>query len=99
MDFEQEEFDINCKCGKGYNWDEHIEGKCKPENPEAVKKFLSGLDMPDEMLKIETAYFIECECGKKLIAAEVLEMCEPDENGFSDSAYLTLSFSGEEDDD
>lgn len=96
---DQEELDVNCKCGKGYNWDEHIDGTMPPENPEFVKWFLRKLDAPDEFMKIEKAYHIDCDCGNKFVVAEVLEMCEPDENGFSDSAYLTLSFSSDEDEE
>ena len=53
MSIEQEGFDATCTCGKVYNWDEHIDGLCKLENPEFVKNLLLKIGMPDEILKIK----------------------------------------------
>lgn len=85
-------YDVECsECGKGYNW-EDIDGKYPPKNPDFVKKLLTQYGFPDEMKKIAKAFYIKCECGKTMVVAEVLEMCEPDKIGFSDSAYLAISF-------
>lgn len=95
----EQEFDVNCaQCKKGYNWEEHIDGIMPPENPEFVKALLKKLDAPDEFMKIEKAYHIDCNCGNKFVVAEVMEMCEPDENGYSAPAYMAISFSPEGED-
>lgn len=96
-----EEFDVNCsKCEKGYNW-EDVNGKFQPvEKIEQLIENLKILGLPDGFLKIERAFQVKCPCGTPIIIAEILEACEPDEDGYSAPAYLALSFgkSGEESD-
>ena len=89
----EHEFDAKCSvCNKGFNW-EDIDGKQEPFDIEKMIWILRRFGAPKVFRKVSRAYSFDCECGNHLIMAEILEACEPDENGFKDSAYVLASIS------
>lgn len=89
------ETSLHCPhCQKEFTWDE-IRKEGEPADIEGMLNFLkrqTGEYFED--WNIMEAYFFECACGRGFVVAEVPDACNPDENGNTAPAYLTLGLHG-----
>ncbi|KLU61730.1 hypothetical protein CEB3_c19090 [Peptococcaceae bacterium CEB3] len=89
-----DEAEICCSCGAEFTWEE-VKAKGQPADVEGMLNFLerqTGESFED--WNITEAYFHECACGRGFVVAEVPDACNPDENGDTAPAYLTLGLHG-----
>ncbi|KLU62349.1 hypothetical protein CEB3_c13930 [Peptococcaceae bacterium CEB3] len=85
-----DEAEICCPCGAEFSWEE-AKAKGQPADTDEIRKFL--LVRLGEKWDVSAAYIVACaHCGNRFVAAEIPEMCEPDENGDLAPAYLTLGW-------